>query len=1019
MMMTCARPFFLYRLALLLVLSMLLAPLCHAAESFPFWRASLQNTGWTKRDGAPLAAFSIAQHSNGLLLFAATDGLYQFDGVRFERSDSIDRQKLLSLSLTTIENLAGAIWVGYRSGGVSMFHHGQVRHYTEKDGLPLKSVTHIARAADGTMWLSTISGMFWLDGERWRQAGPDSGLPAGPVLNFFLLSDSSVVVLGAAGLYQSTGASRRFRLALAQSGISLSLKRRDDTILLSGKGGRMQLLTLASGKLQRLPLRSYSEDSDSYFVDGRDGLWLNSPQGMQLFDASFRLFKTFTPEHGFSGKLAVATLMDREGNMWIATEGGVDRIREARLTTVALPPGWHPSVSLLADAGGAMWLGISGGPASAPAPAVRIDRQGARQASGMREVVASYRQPDGTLWFAGNSSLWRRQGEQTRQWALPPELAGQDVQAMTMAPDGVLWLSISGKALYTFNDGAWLEHGGRGDLGGDNPLAMLTDRQGRLWLAYVGNRLLMLDRGKLRQFGPADGLDVGNIFALAADPSQPGRLWLGGDAGLAYFDGGTFHALADADGSAFRSISGVVATARGELWLHGSDGVIRIGTPDLADALQRGTGRVRSEEFGYFDGHKGAMVDLRPVPTLVEATDGRLWYSTMGSPDSVGWVDPAHIARNPVAPDVLVTRLTTDQGGYLPASAAAGAGAGLTLPELTSNLGIDFTATALSIPQQVRFRFRLTGVDADWRDAGTRRHVAYTNLGPGDYVFEVMAANEDGVWSRAPAIAAFRIAPTFFQTAWFRGACVVAALIVLYLLYLLRVAQLTARIGERMQVRLQERQRIARTLHDTFLQSVYGLILRFDIVKEKLPDIDGTHRQIETVLRQAETVLHEGRDQLLELRIVPHANFDQALSELGQGMAAQHGAGFAMHTSGAVRVLLPQVQQELFNIAREALLNAFQHAGASHISLDMAYGGVFELVVRDDGKGIAPDVLAAGGRPGHWGLTGMRERAARIGASIATTSAPGATVIKVSAPARLVYDQALSSSLWRRMRQQS
>ena len=317
------------------------------------------------------------------------------------------------------------------------------------------------------------------------------------------------------------------------------------------------------------------------------------------------------------------------------------------------------------------------------------------------------------------------------------------------------------------------------------------------------------------------------------------------------------------------------------------------------------------------------------MPTLVQATDGRLWYYT---DSSVGWIDPAHIERNRRAPLAWVTALKTAQASYLP-------GQSIALPPHTDNLEVDFTTAALSVPERTRFRFRLTGLDTAWRDAGSARQAFYTNLGPGDYRFEVVAANEDGVWSSTAGSIVFSIAPSLTQTIWFKLACGAAALAALYMLYRWRMAAATARIGERLRERALERERIARTLHDTFLQSLQGLMLRFDLIKKALPAADPAQQQIDKALQAAEDVINEGRRQVLDLRVTNDYRGDlgAALADFGRETAQQHGVAFSLNTSGAPRQLAAMVQDEVFAIGREALFNAFRHAGGSEVAVDLDY----------------------------------------------------------------------------------
>lgn len=319
-------------------------------------------------------------------------------------------------------------------------------------------------------------------------------------------------------------------------------------------------------------------------------------------------------------------------------------------------------------------------------------------------------------------------------------------------------------------------------------------------------------------------------------------------------------------------------------------------------------------------------------------------------------------------------------------------GNGIKLPEHTDNLQIDFTAASLSIPERVRFRYRLQGFEGAWRDSGGRRQAFYTNLGPGDYRFEVFAANEDGVWSKAPASLSFSIKPSFTQTLWFKLACIATALVAVYLLYLVRLKQLTARIADRLRERVLERERIARALHDTFLQSVQALILRFDMIKNALPADSPAQRQIDAALDAAQHVVEEGREQVMDLRVsdVHATKLSEALQTAGKTLAEQYGCDFKLTVIDTECALLPAVRAEVLAIGKEALLNAAKHSTSAVVTVELAYTRrYFRLIIGDRGKGNDESVSKSGTRAGHWGLEGMRERAQRIDASFAIDSKAG------------------------------
>jgi signal transduction histidine kinase len=307
------------------------------------------------------------------------------------------------------------------------------------------------------------------------------------------------------------------------------------------------------------------------------------------------------------------------------------------------------------------------------------------------------------------------------------------------------------------------------------------------------------------------------------------------------------------------------------------------------------------------------------------------------------------------------------------------------------------------MPERVRFRYRLEGVDRGWREAEGPRAAFYSNLQPGSYRFQVAAANEDGVWNEEGAAVRVTIPPTFTQTPWFAALLATLAALALWSAYVLRVRHLTARMRDRLQERLLERARIARGLHDTLLQSVQSLIMFFDRQAQSLPRDAQERRKIEQTLELADQLMIEGRDYIMELRSGDTLDdLPSALRTYG-GMLLHERLQMEVH--GKPRALLLNVHCEIHAIAREALFNAARHAQADRVEVMLDYApDCFTLRIRDNGCGLAREVSQSGGRPGHYGLVGMRERAAALGASFTVDSAPGmGTAIQLSLAAHLAY----------------
>lgn len=986
------------RLSHCLLLAILALALCGRAGAAPLppWTGDLQHTSWTREDGAPSAVYSMTQDAAGMLWFAANDGLYSFDGVRFVRNDEVFGHKLRSPLTMAVAADGDAIWVSYQFGDVSRFERGAVHHYVGEDSPPT-TVLRFGRTPDGVMWASSGTGMHRLEGKRWVDVGPSAGLPNGRPHGFSVLADGSLLVYCADGIYRGAPASdaggRRFVKVLDQPLLGNGYPRPDGKVVIKPRARGLRLFDPASGRAAPLALHNGGAPLLGYEGDARGGLWVSTGDAVQLLDGQGKVVRLFSTAAGFTDGIVNATLHDREGNLWFTTANGVDRVRQARLSTVALPPGFVPALSVTPGDSGAVWIGNTDRTGAFDFASFVLAPDGRRRTTAITDVSASHRAPDGTLWFGNNASLWRVRDGATRRWPLPPALAGRSVQAMTTGADGALWVSVIGHGVHAFRDGAWSKGGGRAALAGPTAVTLATDRQGRTWFGYTDNHIAILDGDTLRHYGPRQGLAIGNTLAIV-----PGRagVWIGGDRGLAWFDGERFVALDERGGRGFRGVSGIVERADGELWLHDTGGLARVTAADLARALEAPGAGVAAERFDHLDGHRGMPAQMQPLPSLVQAGDGRLWFATSSI---VGHVDPARIVRNPRPPTVMVSAIRTDGGSHAPAP-------GLVLPARTTRLEIDFTATALSMPERVRFRYRLVGQDAHWREASGARQAVYTNLAPGDYLFEVAAANEDGVWSPQPARAALRIEAAWTQTLWFRLACALGLLAAAWLLHRWRLARVAARLREKMLVRTRERERIARTLHDTFLQSVQALVLRMHVLMGRLPADSGMRGEVEEVLARAEDVIEEGRQRVRQLRVpgVRHGCLLQALADAGRDMAAASGVAYTQQVTGAARALDPEIEDELFTIGREALSNAFHHARATRVALALDYGADrLRLAVSDDGHGIAADILTSGAREGHWGLPGMRERARLAGGVLDIDSTPAGTVVNVCIPVTTAY----------------
>ncbi|MYN40035.1 histidine kinase [Duganella sp. FT109W] len=987
--MTTARAYLLLHAAAAALCGLLsFAPLAALAQQPPArLLEQFTHTSWGALDSAPVDILSIAQTSDGWLWLAAGTGLYRFDGKRYERVDSVEGHALLSSNVRTLyAPPEGGLWVGYRiGGGISYFNRNQARHFAAGQGLPSGAITSIARGPDGVLWVAARDGLARLDGEHFVAVGADYGLPARRARQVLFDRSGRQWVAMQGGIFSRSDSRAPFAPAWPHGDLSGMALAPDGNVWASDLGSYYRLQPEApTGDSGARPAL---QGSNMYF--DRDGnQWIFRAGGLERRNAG----GSEAQRQDLGGSLPQSFFQDREGNVWIGTSAGLNRFRHNRLLTLPLQMVFnHPAIAPVT--GGGVWAGDRIGALRVLGP------EGERRSVLSGHISALYRDPDGMLWAGNDEEVWSVEGGRVERYPLPPEAQSYEVQAMSRASDGGLWVSVVRAGLYLLKDGQWrrqpalpLSTPGMGD---QFPTALETGSDGALWTGYIRNYIVRLAGGKVDIYTAEQGLDLGHVLTLHRSGTQ---LWAGGERGVAWFDGQRFATLHGLRGEIFRGVSGITHSKQGDLWLFGTEGLSRISAAQVARAMSTPGYEVEYERFDAHDGLLGAASQLRPMPSLVMADDGLLWMATA---NRINWINPAHIARNPVPPAVLVQDIAVGEQRYSPLP-------GLTLPKSTSNLRIDYTALSLSIPERVRFRYRLDGVDSDWQDPGARRQAFYTNLDPGQYRFRVMAANEDGVWNPQEAQLAFSIPPTFVETAWFKLVCAMALAALLGAAYRLRLRHVTRQLRTRLEDRADERERIARTLHDTFLQSVQGLMLRVQTLLKRLPPDGDAYQLVEKILNQADQVLAEGRNQVRGLRSVPHLDdLPHMFGELGQHLREEHAADFALIVTGQQATLTEAAREHLYHIGREALLNAFRHSGACRIELELGYAADhFTLVVRDDGRGIDEKVLAAGELPGHWGLIGMRERAMKIDAALDLWCRPGmGTVAQVSAPGSAVYER--------------
>ncbi|HFK2921493.1 TPA: two-component regulator propeller domain-containing protein [Stenotrophomonas maltophilia] len=995
------RPFpFLRRLPALLTCLLLLTALPALAVQHPLSSSGLpgyEHTAWRVGQGAPGDIWDIAQDRDGLLWLATGSGLYRFDGRRFERQSPPVGTRFPSTNMVTLAvGRDDTMWIGYFQAGISQLNHGQLHNYGRPQGVPVGVVPRFSQDRDGRLWAAINGGLRWFDGQRWQPLPSSAGLPERRVQwvlhdsrgIFWVLADLRIWMRGpqqAAFIDTGIAVSQMATLAESPSGeVWLADRVRGTSPLANAQG----LLPEREREARRLP--ELVAARLQFTADG--ALWATmSPHGgvarVTFEDTQAVRMERFDSPHGLTATSAVPIIADREGNLWVGTNLGLNRFRARSVHTLTVGPS-DPYRSLVRASDGRVYgYGEDLKPYDL--------RRGLLQGSAA-QLQAAARQAPTPIWQFDWINLARTLGGRTTLIPLPAPFTGQPLHALLFPDDAQAWACTGERGVLHYLGGQWqreqrLPEQACSSLG--------LDADGQLLLGYADGGLRRMGPTAIETFGTAQGLSVGPVTAVL---QHQDLLLVAGEAGLAARVGeGRFVAVRTDMAGALEGITGMVADIRGHLWLNGSRGLVRLQSAQLRRALRTGL-PVTPRLFDAVDGMPGIALQSGPISTAVLASDGLLWLATN---QGLAWLDTTRSHVNTMAPSVRI-------GDVLYGSQQQPLHDGLRLPAGTSQLQIDYVALSLARPERNRYRYRLSGVDDGWQDAGSSTRAYYTNLAPGNYRFEVEAANEDGIWSTAPAQRSFRIAPTFMQTVWFKLLCAAIVLGLLVMAVRIRSGQLAALFRARLQERHGERERIARDLHDTLLQGSQGLILRLHAISQSAQTPEPVRSQLESAMQLAERNLAEGRERVNALRDGPFAGRDlaSALADVHAEYAGHGTNPLRLTVEGTAPPLQADAAEEVFLIGREAIRNALRHANASAIEVELSYGArCFLLHVRDDGVGIADENPGHG----HWGLQGMRERAQRLGAELQLWTRPGlGTEVALAVPARRLYHRRAPRWRW-------
>ena len=990
----------------------------------------------------------IVQDDRGFMWFGTQFGLDRYDGYRFKvfKHTPGDTSSLCGVYIYALfKDRSGNLWVGCHQyldrfdPQTETFVHYQF-DAAAKEGRA-GSVVHISQDNDGMLWLSTGRGLYRLDPRsgktaRFRHVPDDPGSLSSDNIESTGLDRSGVFwVATSEGLDAFDRASARVTLHIPiheAREMSFYEDRAGTFWVLYSSNNGLAIFDRQTRRLTRVSFASQDHPGDpltgviSMLEDRDQALWIGTQSdGILKYDRARHQFIRYRNDPTNPESLAenrVTTLYQNlEGVIWVglgATEPGHFSPRRFLFTKLPYDSGNPANLGetfvnvIYEDSQGNLWTGTTGALSRLDRNRARYTRFAVPGGGVSSDVLSLVEDRSGALWVGTSGQGLYRLDRGAKRFKVyrhneadAATLANDTVVRLLIDNRGTLWAAtLDGLSHFDTQSQRFVTY--RTETERSSYLSLAEDQHGFLWVGTHSSGLLRFEPQSMRfqrfkhESGQHGTLTDNRINSIHVD--QHGVIWAATQNGLNRFDPATglFSSYFETDGLASNAVSCILGDSSGDLWMGTNNGISRLNP-------RNGT----FKNYSVADGLPGP--DFTGWGNCFKSASGEMFFG--GFAGAVAF-HPEDVSDNAYTPPLVLTEFDlfgtpVRPGPHSPLERAIGYTDAVTLSYAQNTFSFEFSALSFRSPTTNRYRYMLEGLDANWHVVGSDRRLAsYTTLPAGVYTLRVQGSTSRGPWSEPGAALRIKIVPPWWGTLWFKTLVAVVVVLSVLGVYYYRVSRIARQFDMRLEERVNERTRIARDLHDTLLQSFQGVLLRFQTVSNLLPK-GPSKQKLDSVIEEAAEAITEGRDAVQQLRSsqVDAGELPLAVRTLGEELAADAANGgsavFQVEVEGEPRSLHPILRDEIYRVAGEALRNAFRHAQAHRIEVDIRYEDrQLRLRVRDDGKGIDPKARDVRERSGHWGLHGMHERARLVGGILNVWSEVNSgTEVELTVPAAKAY----------------